>query len=298
MPLPHENKLEVVEVAVAEIKCRIRLRTPDDRKVEELAESIRTCGLMHPILIDTENYLIAGFHRLSAYKLLGTEKIPSFISDTSELYNKLKEIDENLARNEIDHIEISTHIVEREHILEKLGVRMPRGGNQYTEGMISTAELAEQLGISDRHYRLKRQPYNLHPEVKDALSGTIWAKNLMDMVKLSRKSDDIQLRVKTLLLNGKCRTFKRAFSVASLADYRKEFGYKIDFDIKERWGIPQTIMKFKNADSNLQQLCDLITKSDDLDLVKRGGFYKGLSDIPIYAMSADLAEFLVTYYSP
>jgi DNA modification methylase len=294
----NEKSMQVVEIDVAKIKTRIRLRTADGKKIEELAESIKTCGLLHPILVDTENYLIAGFHRWSAFKLLGYKTIPAFISNTSDLYNKLKEIDENLARNEIDHIEIASHIVEREKILEELGVRMPRGGNQYSEGMITTAELAEQLGITDRHYRLKRQPYNLHPEVKDALVGTSWAKNLMDMVKLSREPDEIQLRVKTLLLTGKCRTFKRAYSVASLANYRKEFGYKIDFDIKERWGIPQSIMKFKNADSDLQRLCDLITKSDELDLLKRTDFYKGLSNIPVYTMSADLAEFLVTYYTP
>lgn len=293
-----QKQLHVIDIEIQKIRTRIRLRTPDENKITELADSIKTCGLIHPITIDTEHFLVAGYHRWSAFKLLGYKTIPAIISDTSDLYNRLKEIDENLARNEIDHIEISTHIVEREKILEELGVRMPKGGNQYSEGMISTTELAEQLGISNRSYRLKRQPDNLHPEVKDALSGTDWARNLMDMVKLSREDDAIQLKVKDLLITGKCRTFKRAYSVASLASYRKEFGYKIDFDIKERWGIPQSIMKFKNADSKLQQLCDLITKSEELDLLKRGNFYKGLSDIPIYAMSADLAEFLITYYTP
>jgi hypothetical protein len=134
--------------------------------------------------------------------------------------------------------------------------------------------------------------------VLDLLIGTEWAKNLMDMVKLSGQADELQRKIADLLVSGQCRTFKRAFAVASLEDYRSEFGYKLDFDVQERWGIPQSIMNFKKAGSELQKVCDLITHSDELDLVKRADFMKGQSDIPIYGMSADLAEFLITYYTP
>lgn len=298
MDLSDPSKLNIVEVEVSRIKSRVRLRSPDESKIKEISESIKTIGLLHPITIDTDNYLICGFHRWSAYKLLGYQTIPCVISDTSDLQNRLKEIDENLARNEIDEIEISAHIVERERILEKLGMRMKRGGNQYSKGLITTTELAQQMGMSNKIYRIKRSIDNLHPEVKDALVGTEWAKNMSNMYKLSKETDDIQLKVKDLLVTGKCRTFKRAYSVASLSNYRSEFGYRIDFDVRERWGIPQSIMRFKKADNHLQKLCDLVSKSETLDLVKRKDFSKGLSDIPVYAMSADLAEFLITYYTP
>jgi len=296
--LSNPTRLEVVEVNVSDIKTRIRLRTPNENKIKELADSIATCGLIHPITIDTENYLIAGFHRWSSYKLLGYETIPCIISDTSALYNKLKEIDENLKINFIDHLETGIHIRERENLLEQLGMRMKRGGNQYSKGMITTTELAEQVSMSNKMYRNKRQCGDIHPEVLDLLIGTEWAKNLMDMVKLSGQADELQRKIADLLVSGQCRTFKRAFAVASLEDYRSEFGYKLDFDVKERWGIPQSIMNFKKAGSELQKVCELITHSDELDLVKRADFMKGQSDIPIYAMSADLAEFLITYYTP
>lgn len=298
MDIKNPSPLEVVEIKVSDIKSRIRLRTPNEDKVKELADSIKTCGLIHPITIDTENYLIAGYHRWSSYKLLGYDTIPCIISDASTLYNKLKEIDENLKINTIDHLETGVHIRERENILEQLGMRMKRGGNQYSKGLITTTELAEQVGMSNKMYRNKRQCGDMHPEVLDLLTGTDWARNLMDMVKLSGQSDAIQNKVADLLVTGQCRTFKRAFAVASLDDYRSEYGYKVDFDIKERWGIPQSIMSFKKAGSELQKVCDLITHSDELDLVKRRDFMKGQSDIPIYGMSADLAEFLITYYTP
>ena len=289
---------EVIDMNVSKIKTRFRLRTPDEEKIKELADSIKLTGLINPITIDQNNYLIAGFHRWSAYKQLGYEYIPAIIKDVSNFQSELMEIDENLKRNELNHIEVAEHIVRREQLLEELGVRMKRGGNQYSTGFLTTTELAEQLGMSNRIYRLKRQPADIHPEVKEELKYTPYASNLMDMVKLSREDDHIQIKVGTLLGTGKYRTFKRALAAAKLDDYRKENDYEIDFDIKERWGIPQTIMRFKKADVPLQKICNLISKDEELEIVKRKGINFGQSEVPNYGMAADLAEFLITYYTP
>ena len=52
---------EVIEVDVSQIRTRFRLRTPDEDKIKELADSIKIAGLINPITIDQNNYLIAGF---------------------------------------------------------------------------------------------------------------------------------------------------------------------------------------------------------------------------------------------
>ena len=70
---------------------------------------------------------------------------------------------------------------------------MKRGGNQYTSGMVTTKELAEQMGMSARIYRLNRQPAFINEEVKDLLRETKWADNLMNMVKLEQQNEDVQL---------------------------------------------------------------------------------------------------------
>ena len=298
MDLPNPTKVSVCEVAVSDIKTRLRLRTPDEDKVTELADSIKICGLLHPIIIDTDNYLIAGFHRWSAFKQLGQSHIPCIIKDVSPVHKEIMEIDENLKVFSLDHITRAQHIVRREQLLEELGIRMKRGGNQYSTGFITTTELAEQLGMSNRIYRLKRQPAELHPEVAEELKYTSFSHNLTDMVKLSRETDDIQQKVKSLLVSGKYRTFKRAFAAAKLEDYRRENEYHIDFDIKERWGIPSTIMRFKKAGNELQKVCDLVSKDEDLRWIKREGLNFGQSNVPVYGMAADLAEFLITYYTP
>ena len=49
----------ITDIPIDEIKIRFRLRTPKQSKIEELAESIKTLGLLNPITVDNEYYLIA-----------------------------------------------------------------------------------------------------------------------------------------------------------------------------------------------------------------------------------------------
>ena len=60
---------------------------------------------------------------------------------------------------------------------------MKNGGNQYSGGMLTTPEIAKQLGMSSRTYQMKREIINLHPEVRDLLKGTPFAKVVTDMHK-------------------------------------------------------------------------------------------------------------------
>ena len=292
-----QEKLVVEEVPVDGIQIRFRLRTPREDNIREIAESIKTVGLMNPITIDSKDFLISGFHRLHAYKLLGYETIPAIRKDTSRVYGELMEIEENISRLELNHIEIAEHMVKREELFEELGVRMKRGGNQYSAGLVTTTDLAKEVGMSNRIYRLKRQPAKICEEVRDLLRDTKFGENLMDMVKLSQQTPELQLKITKLLLTGRCLTFKRAFVEASVQEYNSQREFKVDFDLKGRWGIPQTIMRFKKADNELQQVCNLISEDPELQLIKRKSLHFGTSKIPLYGMAADHAEFLVTYYT-
>ena len=292
----HDPK-EVHNVNVNKIKTRFRLRTPKEEKIIELAESIRLCGLINPVTIDPDYYLLAGWHRWQSYIHLGYDTIPCIIKDTSELKGELIEVEENLSRVELDAIEVAEHIERREEILEQLGIRMKNGGNQYSEGMITTPELAKQLNMSARTYRMRREIINLNPEVRDLLKGTEFAKVVTDMHKLSQQSDDLQLAIANHLITGEYRTFKRAFTIASLSEWDVSRGDRgVDFDVKERWGIPASIMEFKKANIHLQDLVDLANKSENTEIKKRSVHF-GSSEIPNYMMMADHSEFLVQYYT-
>ena len=91
----------------------------------------------------------------------------------------------------------------------------------------------------------------------------------MNMVKLEQQNEEVQLKIANFLVCEQCHTFQRAFVEANIQDYRKKKDYKVDFDLKERWGIPHSIMRFTKAKVELQQVCDLVAKEPELEWEKR-----------------------------
>lgn len=296
-PLENEE-YNVVNVRIDSIKIRYRLRSPNEEKIKEIAESIKILGLLNAVTLDSENYLIAGFHRLNAMKLLGYETIPAIIKDYSRIESELGEIDENLARNDIkSHILIAEHMVKREELLHALGLRA-KSGVRNSNNLMTTEDLAAEHGITKRVYRLKKQPAKILEDVRDALRETKWSQVLMDMVKLSQQKPDAQRKITELLISGKCSTFKKAFVEGNIEVYRRTNNYKIDFDMKERFGIPSSIMRFPKASSDLQKICNLVARDEDVQFNKRESLHFGETRIPVYQMAADHAEFLISYYTP
>ena len=195
--------MRVIDTPLNDVVVKFRMRTPSDDKVSEIAESISQVGLLNPITIDKNNNLLAGFHRFLAYQKLGYDTIPSIIKDVDKKFSELVEVDENLKRNELNHIEIADHIVKRESLLEELGLTYDAtGDNQYSQDAdkLTIADIAEGIGLSKRVYQRKKQISKLHPEVKDLLVGTEWADSMNELVRLSSEKDSIQLGVCNLLI--------------------------------------------------------------------------------------------------
>ena len=297
MTVAVSHDLSIEDVPVNQVRLRFRLRTPKESKVEEIAESIATLGLLNPVTVDNQGFLICGFHRLLAVKSLGWETIPAIRKDFSLIYSELGEIDENLKRSELNHIEIAEHIVRREELLEQLGLRMKSGYNK-DKSLVTTTELAKQINLSNRVYRLKRQPASIEPDVRDEIKETKFADNLLDMVKLSQQTPEVQRKISQLLISGKCSTFKRAMVEGNMQIVHRSKEYKIDFDMKEKFGIPHSIINFKKAKQPLQELCNLVAHDEELQWKKREGIHFGETTIPVAQMPADHAEFLINYYIP
>jgi len=67
--------MPLIEIKQIKIKPdRIRQHF-DPKQLEELAESIRTTGLIEPVIIDKESYLVAGERRIRACQLLGWTEV-------------------------------------------------------------------------------------------------------------------------------------------------------------------------------------------------------------------------------
>lgn len=78
--------------------------------VTDLEKSIRTVGLIAPLVISTDNVILAGARRFQALLNLGFTKSPVVIIDKGELEKELISIDENLVRKDLNKIEIEGHL--------------------------------------------------------------------------------------------------------------------------------------------------------------------------------------------
>lgn len=102
-------------------------RQIDAAAVKALAASIGEVGLLNPVSVrraikvragqDADAYeVLAGMHRVKAFRLLGRETIPAFVFDADDLLAELILIDENLCRKDLSPAERAGHVTKRKRI--------------------------------------------------------------------------------------------------------------------------------------------------------------------------------------
>ncbi len=105
-----EAKERIVELDVGAIRPnpdQPRTHFNED-EIEGLAESIRSVGLIQPIVVRREGegyYVVAGERRLRASKLAGLQKIRSIVIRANEEENLTLALIENIQRTDLDPIE-------------------------------------------------------------------------------------------------------------------------------------------------------------------------------------------------
>ncbi len=95
---------------ISDIKVGERMRK-DIGDLEPLINSIKTVGLLHPVVVAPDGTLIAGYRRFEAFKKMGLEEIPATVLDVKDILRA--EYDENVVRKDFT-------IEERVEISEKL----------------------------------------------------------------------------------------------------------------------------------------------------------------------------------
>lgn len=86
---------------IDDIKIGDRRRT-DLGELKPLADSIERVGLLHPVVVSEDGWLIAGERRVEAFRLLGRDHIPATIAHdlTEVIAQQQAEIDENTVRKD------------------------------------------------------------------------------------------------------------------------------------------------------------------------------------------------------
>jgi N6-adenosine-specific RNA methylase IME4 len=173
------------------------------RDVATLAQSIAEIGLLNAITVTPDYTLIAGYHRLEACKSLGWSEIEATICELDGLRAELAEIDENLARNELNALERSEQLARRKGIYEALhpetkhgalgGGKSGIGTRVRTEDdtMSFSVNTAQQTGQSPRTIQRAVQVAESIPEdLRDQLRETPVADSQKDLMAIARMKNE------------------------------------------------------------------------------------------------------------
>ena len=116
------------KLPIAEIIIPTRVRS-DLGNISALAEDIKIHGLLHPVVVNSQQELVAGYRRLQAAVSLGWTEIPvTIISTESSLAQFDMYLAENMKRKDLNPLEISEAILERKHRFEQVHGRIENGG--------------------------------------------------------------------------------------------------------------------------------------------------------------------------
>jgi ParB-like chromosome segregation protein Spo0J len=181
--------------------------------VKKLADSIDQIGLRHPITVREKGdryVLVAGRHRLEAYRKMEIEHIPAVIVKMTNDEARLWEIAENLHRAELTNLEKAESIEEWRTITERQ-VRNGSAPSQPKEAGVR--KTAEALGVDEKTVRNAEKIASILPEAKQ-VAVEVGVDSIRDLVEVSKEQAERQVA-----------------KVHELAAHRAN---KVDGDVKQR----------------------------------------------------------------
>ena len=231
--------------------------------VTELEKSIQTLGLIAPLVISTDNVILAGARRYQAMLNLGYTEAPVMVVDRNALEKELVSIDENLVRKDLSKLEIESHLRRAKEIYQEI--------NPEPEVIEATPELenedkvevkkitlpaekflnmvSEKTGLSPKqiHEAINRDEM-ASPVVKEArLNGELSLSQTNEIVKLKKEEQaeaiehikELPVReIKKFVKIAKAEGVEKAIRATPNNPHQKEF-MDIDMNLKK------LIKKFK-----------------------------------------------------
>lgn len=227
-----QNIVEVPIDNLLEPETPVRLN-PNDESILELAESIKTLGLLQPILVRPEGdkyRVVAGHRRFLACRVAGLEKVPCIIDQ----HGKEKELEvmlaENIARKDMSPIEEAAFFKEA---IDKLG-HTPKS-------------LAETIGRSRSYVVQRLRLLEYPPEIQKAVHE---GKIKVGAAEVLAQIDDAEVRNRYLQ-----DAIERGVSVKTLELWRDIYEQNKQF--REAGATDPRQMEYTMPESHLYGRCEL-----------------------------------------
>ena len=227
-----------MRLSIKEIQVKEGRRSLDTCHVGELADSIREIGLLNPLTIDRDNFLIAGLHRLEAVKRLGWTEVDCTVSSLEGLAAELAEIDENIVRSDMSTLEYGEILLRRKEIYETLHPETKRGMRNgqtsksdkmsFLETKSFAQDTAEKLGVVPRTVERQIQTAkNLTQEAKEIIKNADKKISKKEALKLLRLEPEDQKEAARLLTTQQIR------NMGEYAEKKKEEPEKAGGSLKD-----------------------------------------------------------------
>lgn len=250
-----------MKLNISEIKVKNRTRL--DVEVDSLVNSIKKNGLIHPILIDSDNLLIAGARRLSAFILLGIMELEEGVhfriqEKKLSIIDRLSlELDENTEREDFSYQE-EINLREKIHLI---GVELAlEKGEDW-----SRKKSADLLGISE--VQLGRDLKVAEGIRKDPSLAKEKDKNII--LSRIKKKEETSRRLMTAKISSSDRISKRIIHGDAVEEMRKLADHSVDLILADPpfgVGLPDRdnwIKKYSNIYGGFSDL-----KEDALNLLE------------------------------
>lgn len=162
-------------ITIADIDIPDGRREVNTAAVKRMADSIDKIGLRHPITVREKGdryVLVAGRHRIEAYKKMEIEHIPATIVKMTNDDARLWEIAENLHRAELSKLDRDDNIAEWIKITERVSLQSATKPQREGRPDSGVNAASRELGIeqTDAHRAVKVA--SLSDEAKDAARET------------------------------------------------------------------------------------------------------------------------------
>jgi ParB family chromosome partitioning protein len=232
----------------------------DDAAVKELAESIRSEGLMQPIVVrkvSTGYELIAGERRWRAFKLLGQKTIPARVIEATDATSAVLALVENLQRQDLNPVDEAVGVAS---LMKDFNLTQDAVADRLGKPRASIANLVRLLSLESEvlGYLRKGQISEGHAKVLLGLAES--AQRILVARKIVEKGLSVratEVEVKTMTANH--RGQHKAKERTVLADLQKRLSNHFSTEVSVvRQGKKGSIEIAFKTDDELARLLEKI----------------------------------------
>ena len=233
----------------------------DDAALQTLADSIKSQGIMQPILVreisQNKFEIIAGERRWRASQIAGLSQVPVLVRDIADESALAMALIENIQRENLNPLEEAQGI---KRLIDEFGMTHEKAADAVGRSRAAVSNLLRLLSLSS-HVQDLLMHNKLDMGHARALIGLDAAKQIMlanKIISLNLSVREVESAVKRLLIDSNTKTHKNTLNNDILA---------LQNSLSEKIGTTVNISAKKNGAgtlkisySNLDQLDDIILK--------------------------------------